>query len=620
MESKTAEGVAVAKKVVIRRTRGSGLVHMIDFHGLSRSMQERFAACARGDAAPGPIAVAPLRSYASAGFAATIVVASVAIALFIAYGFGDLGKGEAMHRITTLPVYFLCIAAIVLGVAQLIVIRMRKRALPFQRATYVFPVSIIDARNELIRVLSLADAQDIDRDPKDPNVVRLVAANGEVFRFSCSSDSAAGEKVQALQSGRDDARALKGGTDDPRITGMFTLDPLQRPRLSSPLGVRAPLARRMPSWSDRAWLVAPIAGLILAPPLRLARNGASDGALYARAQNANTPPAYRAYIGLGGKNRDYVTTVLLPRAELTEARSLGSVEAINDFGKTHPGVIPTEVDAARRKALLDELDRAKKVGTVAALQDFAKKWPSHGLEPELRAAVHSLFAPALDAYRKKPPANAEVRSFVERLFAWSEQKAHAGSAATTIQIRFRRNPSNTIRKADKMVSEHHWFIGEASYPSRYYDNVHATPREKAAGERLGKHVSQAFGPTVFTVENGDRLDDGEGPLPAVTEPTLFITHQEDWKGLFDGSITRPRGIWVDVNFKYVAIFVIPGDNKPLHFELELAEKIPQQVIKDNPEGGTQQSPLEDKIYGTMAEEGFKKFEDKYLANFLPASS
>lgn len=617
--TKTAEDIDIANNIA-RTTGGSGLVQLIDFHGLSRSMQERFAACTRGDASPQPIAIAPLRSHAPLVFAGTIAAASVGLALFAARGFGDLGRAAAMHGVTALPIYFVCVAAIALGIAQLVVRGMRRRALPFQRGTYAFPVSIVDARDELVRVFSLADVQDIDRDPRAPHTVRVVTATGEVFRFPSRSDHEASETFARLTAGRDEARALKGGADDPRITWMFTLDPLQRPRLSSPLGPRAPIARRMPSWSDRAWVIAPIAALLLAPPLRLARNAGSDAVLYAKAKSQNDVSAYRNYVALGGRHSDHVTAVLLPRAELDAARAVGTVEAINAYAAAHPNsAIQAEVDAAHKKALLDELARAKQVGTVAALQAFATKWPDHGLEPELRAAVHSLFVPALDAYRKRPPASPEVRSFVERLFAWSEQKAHAGSTATTIQIRFRRKPSPTIRRADKMVSEHHWFIGEASYPSRYYDAAHATPRETAVGARLGKRVADAFGPTVFTVENGPRLEDGDAPLPAVIEPTLFITHEEVWTGLFDGSITKPRGVWVDIGHKFDATFVIPGDNKPLHFELDVPEKIPQQVIKDNPAGGTVQAPLEDKIYGAMAESAFKKFEEKYLANFLPAN-
>ena len=451
--------------------------------------------------------------------------------------------------------------------------------------------------------------------------MQVVVATGEVFRFQASSEAEAVAWLRGIESGRDDARELRGGADDPRITWMFTLDPLQRPRVSSPLGPRTPLARRLPSWSDRAWIIAPIAGVLLAPPIRSVRNAVSDSVLFARAKTNDDAASFKNYLALGGRQSDHVRSVMLPRAELHDAQRLGSVEAIDIYRGSHPNsAIESEVMAARRRALLDELDRAKKIGTVAALHGFAAKWPDHGLESELRDAMHSLFAPAIEAYRKKPPANAEVRSFVERLFAWSEGKAQSGSVATTIQIRFRRKPTASLRRADKMVAEHHWFIGEASYPSRYFDKTHAEPREKAVAARLGKRVAEAFGPTVFTVEQGARLEDSDEALPQINEPTLFITHSEDWNNLFDGSITKPRGVWVALTHRYEATFMIPGDKKPLRFDFESAERIPEQVIKDNPKGGTVSAPLEEKIYGAMSESALKKFEEKYLANFLPASS
>jgi hypothetical protein len=344
----------------------------------------------------------------------------------------------------------------------------------------------------------------------------------------------------------------------------------------------------------------------------------SDSALFARALRNDDAASFRNYLALGGRHTEEVRAWMLPRAELHDAQRLGTVEAIDAYRASHMNSsIEPEVAAARRKALLDELNRAKQTGTVAALHSFATKWPDHGLEPELREAMHALFAPAIEAYRTKPPASPEVRSFVERLFAWSEGKAQTGSTATTIQIRFRRKLTPSMRRADRMVSQHHWFIGEASYPSRYFDKAHAEPREKALAERVGKKIAEAFGRTVFTVERGARLEDGDEALPQINEPTLFISHAEHWSGLFDGSITKPRGIWVAITHHFEATFMIPGDKEPLHFELEAPERIPDQVIKQNPKGGTPSAPLEEKIYGTMAESAFQKFEEKYLANFLP---
>ncbi|MGZ3453614.1 MAG: hypothetical protein ACXVEF_28680 [Polyangiales bacterium] len=590
-------------------------MELIDFHGLTRSVQERFVACVRGRQAPQPIAAEKVRSYAPLAWWSVIVLASAALSLYVAWGFGDPRSGHAIHRNGSLGVYGLLVAAITLGIAKLVAIRVRRTSLPFDRGVYVFPMSLVDARDAEIQVYSLADALSVSADP-DGRSVRLVFTTGEVFRFRTAEG---GDVTAKLESARLAARELRG-TSDPRITMMFRLDPLQSPRVSSPLGPRQGLGRPTPRWTAHAWIAAPVAGCVLAIPLLRAHDAASDAQMYRRVTAANDVASYREYLGQGGKRSDYVARVLLPRAELVEAQKLGTVEAIDAFMESHPGsAIEEEVKAAHKLALLADLERAKAIGTVAALQDFAKKWPDHGLEVELRAAIHQLYVPALDAYRKRPPSNAQVASFVDRLFRWSEAKAHAGSAATTIQIRFRRKPSDSLRRADHMVSEHHWFIGEASYPSRYFDASHAMPREKALADVLGKTIRDAFGPAVFTVEQGPRLEDGDAPLPVVSEPTLFVTHTEEWPGRFDGSITKPRGVWIDVGYRFEAMFVIPGDKQPLSFELDVPEKLPTHVIEQNPKGGTPQAPLEDKIYGSMSENAFNAFRDKYLSTLLPTA-
>jgi len=604
------------------------VVRTVDFHELSRSMQERFVACTSGAVAPRPLFVAPPQSFVVALSIASILVGCGALVVIIGFGFGRLdgagtprvlGGSIALHGTKTLPIYGLSIALVVLGVTQLLRRYAERRALPFVRAQYVFPLTLIDARDALLRVVSLADVISAECAPRAPCDVRLVLVNGQVVTIRTRHERDALAALQAIEARRTEARAL--GAADARTTLMFTLDPLQRPRISSPLGLRSDLAGRLPRWTTHVWMLAPIAGVLLAPPIRAARNLASDRALFTFANARGDADSLRAYIAIGGRLSELVRTTLLPRAELREAEKEGTVEAIDRYRTLHPGQIPDEVAASRREAMLDELAIAKKPGTVPALQEFARKRPDHDLEPELRAAMHALFAPALTAYRNKPMRSPEVRSFVERLFAWSEAKAHAGSAATTIQIRWRKRPTSSMRKADKMVSEHHWFIGEASYPSRYFDTAHAQKREKLYGDALAKRVRDAFGPTVFTVETGARLDDAQtDALPAVSEPTLFITHAENWKGLFDGSITKPRGVWVAITHHFEAVFVIPGDDKRLIFDLETRDWIPHEVIKDNPAGGTPTAPLEEKIYGAMADEAFSMFGERFNATVLPPTT
>lgn len=588
----------------------------LDFHTLSRSVQERFAASARGRLDPKPLACAPLKLREPLVWWAVIVASIVALVAVAAHGFGDARSTAALEGPVSLVVDVLLVSAIVLGVVRLSILRAAREALPYPRGVYVFPVSLVDARTSQVRVYPLFDVTSVNG-PDARNVTSL-EIGADRYDIPFRDRGAAEEATRNIREAMENVRSTRDHSD-PRITLMFTLDPLQRPRVSSPVGPKDSLARKLPGWARHAWIAAPLVGLIVGPAVLAARNATSDRRMFARAQQADTVEAYKDYVTRGGRRSDEVRNVLLPRAELHEAERAGTVEAIEAFRAAHPNsAIEQEVDDARRAALLADLDRAKAVGTLGALQEFAKRHPDHHLEPELRASIHALFAPALDVFRTHAPADPQARQIVERLFAYSENKAQSGSTDTTVQIRFRRRPSKTMWKADKMVSEHHWFIGEASYPSRYFDVTHAERHEAALAKLLGDTFGAAFGPTVFTFKEGPRLDDAQEDYPAVTVPTLFITHVEDWPKTFDGSITKPRGIWIDVTFGFEAVWLIPGDKPTQPFTFELKEKLPQDVIKANPEGGTPQAPLEEKIYGAMADDAFQQFEARYVTLFVPA--
>lgn len=583
---------------------------VVAFDALSPSVQQRFVACTEGRSAPRPILVDEPRSKVVPACALSMLMGVVGLAVLLCRGFGRLDRASALHGTATLPLYALALAAVALGCALLLRHVAAQRALPYRRARYLFPLALVDARTSRLHVLPLSEVVQAERDGRE---VVLVSPSAAVIRLRARDDDEAARALVAAKLAATLAAETMG-----RTTMTYGLDPLQRARISSPLGV--PSARGRARWSPRALAATAVLATLLAPPLRIARDRLSDRALFAEALRRNDVSSLRAYLALGGRRSDVVLRALLPRAELREAEREGTVEAVDRFARSHAGMIVDEVAAARRRAMLDELARAEKAGTVAALQELARRRPAHGLEPELRAAMHGLFAPALQAYRNKPMRSPEVRAFVERLFAWSEAKAHAGSAATTIQIRFRRQVMPSMRRADKMVAEHHWFIGEASYPSRYFDAVHAQVRERRFGEALGKRVRDAFGAAVFTVEVGPRLDDvgpDGGPLPAVTEPTLFVTHAEDWRGTFDGSITRPRGIWVGLTHTFSALFVIPDDPHALAFELELPRPIPFELVRAHPEGGRPGAPLEEKIYGSMADDAFAAFTERLAATLLP---
>jgi hypothetical protein len=589
----------------------------IDFHALSRSVQERFAASVAAAVDPAPIMQARVRSHAVAAWTATSVIAALALVGFAARGFGDASSRAAFHGPGMLAVYVTLVAIVALGIVRVLLLRAEAACLPYPRGVYVFPMNVVDARDSNIRVFMLTELKKAEG-PDDHDAIQLDVED-EHFVFPHESREAAEQALVRVREAWERGRTMKD-TSDPRISLTFTLDPLQRPRVSAPLGPKGDLARRLPSWTRHAWLLSPLAGIVLGPPLRTARNLASDERMFAHVTAQNDVSGYQAYLSHGeGRHRAEITRTLLPRAELKIAAAQGTVEAIDTFIASHPGTaIDEEMFAARRVALLADLETAKKAGTLDAIQAFAKRHPDHHLEPEVRDAVHALFAPALEAFHnRQPPADPTVRAFLERLFAYSEGKAQAGSTDTKVQIRFRRRPSSTMWKGDKYIGDHPWFIGEVAYPSRYFDANHEMARETLLADTIGKALGEGFGPTVFTFEQGPRIADDVETLPTVTVPTVFITHGEEWPRTFAGNITKPRGIWIDVTFDIDATFVIPGDQAPLAYHHEQRIPVDKKMIEaEEKVAQPPPTPFEERLYGAMSKTAFDEFATKYLATFV----
>jgi len=113
------------------------------------------------------------------------------------------------------------------------------------------------------------------------------------------------------------------------------------------------------------------------------------------------------------------------------------------------------------------------------------------------------------------------------------------------------------------------------------------------------------------------VDDAAETLPAVTVPTVFITHGEEWPRTFGGNITKPRGIWVDLTYDIEATFVIPGDKAPLTYRYEQRIPVDKKVLaNEEAMTTTPPTPFEERLYGAMSDTAFNDFSTKYLATFV----
>ena len=436
--------------------------------------------------------------------------------------------------------------------------------------------------------------------------IRVVFAGGVQFLFPLSKPETAREIVEQVQAARD--RAMRAhATEDPKE--LVAVDPLHNPRFSSPVGPRDAYELRRAPWGKLGPVVAAGVAIVIGPTLWMLRNSGSDKNMYALATQANDSASYRLYLDHGDGFKGEVGDILLPRSELRDAEKAGTVEALLLYKKNHPGSkIPNEVAASIRKAMLEELEKAKQPGTLAALQDFAKRYPEHGVQPELDAAIHAVYARELEVYKKKAPKkDAGATGFVDRLFAYAEKHGPA------VEVRFKRKAASTMERADQFILKTPTFMGVVTYPSRFFDEKHAGPREAALGKTLVTQLDGGLAAELFEVGLGPVVTDAD--LPEVKAPTLFVTHVAEWSG-HNYTANRPRGSYIGVTFSFEAAFVIPGEPKPYKFKADIFKHAATHVLNNPDEPMLAPGQAEEKVYETMGQDAFEQFGKRLLASFF----
>ncbi|MBX3213156.1 MAG: hypothetical protein KF850_14065 [Labilithrix sp.] len=570
----------------------------VDFYKLPRAIQDRFVGSVMSGFPPAPILAA------KGGTPTKLVWLGVSAACFVAVivaarlGYGALDSGLSLHSVKALPLYLALVFGFAFGLVQAFARVVRERALPYASGVYLFPACLIDARDDQFRVYETRDLASVD---VQGAAIRVAFAGGAQFLFPLSNPGAGSEIVAEVQAARDRAMHAQA-TEDPKE--LVAVDPLHNPRFSSPVGPREPYDLRRPPWKKHGWAVALGLAAIFAPTLWALRNNGSDKTMYAHATKANDSKSYRDYLQRVAK-----LGVLLPRAELRDAEAAGTVDALLAYKNAHPASkIANEVAVSIRTAMLAELEKAKAAGTLAALDDFAKRYPEHGVEPELREAIHAVYTRELDAYKKHAPnKDKAVVPFVERLFAWAEKRG------PTIEVRFRRKKSESLGRADQFVAKTPTFMGEVSYPSRYFDEKHSTRREQALGKTLTARLDAGLSAELFDVVSGAQVPVDADALPDVKVPTLFITYSAEWSGHTYVS-QRPRGSYVGLSLPFEALFVIPGDAKPLKYKHDVFKMaaLGQLQGDDVPPPGA----AEEKVYEAMGTDAFENFGKRVLGLFF----
>lgn len=575
----------------------------VDFYTLPRAIQDRFVGSVMSGFPPAPILASrggtstKLRwlGLSAGSFVALIVTARVA--------FGDLESSLSLHGAKAVPLYFLFVFGLGFGLVQAFARVVRERALPYSAGIYLFPACLIDARDDQFRVYETRDLTTVE---VQGTAIRIAFAGGHTFLFPLTNPSKGQEIVSEVQAARDRAMHANA-TEDPKE--LVAVDPLHNPRFSSPVGPSDQYELKRPPWGKLGPVIAAGVALVFGPSIWALRNRGSDNKMYARATQVNDTPTYRLYMLHGERHKTEVEDILLPRAELVDAKVSGTVDPLLKYKAEHPSSkIAPEMNAAIRAAMLAALEKAKEPGTLAALEEFSKRYPDHGVEPEYRAAVHAVYTRELETYKKKAPTKDKAAvSFIERMFAWAEKNG------SKVEVRFKRKPNPTLERADQFILKSPTFMGVITYPSRFFDDKHDATREATLGKSVASQFDAGLAAELFDVTMGSVVTEAELPEPKV--PTLYIAHGVEWVGSNYVS-NRPRGSYVGLNMSFEAQFMIPGDAKPYKYKFELPKIPPLQVLHKDEGPVPGPGEAEEKVYEAMATDAFDQFGKRLIGNFF----
>jgi hypothetical protein len=579
----------------------------IEFYDLPRPVQERFVAAAQASLAPAPLAVKLASRYIGARWFVAAVLGFIATAAYATRGFGDLEHVAALATGVHATVYAFGFTISFACLTRGLTVRDRALSLPFARATYLFPMGVVEAMSSALSVHSLADLSKVEA---SSGSLHVTFNDGAVFEFPAKDQNQADAARVAVTQAQE---RLDEATRADSVRHMAALDPLCRTNFPSPFSQDIPFKRPTTLWSTALLAMAVVSGAALGVGVWEVRNTLSARRLAATARALDTTAGYRQYLARGGQQPEIVD-ILLPRAELAEARAPGSVQAIEQYIEGHPNSkIQDEVDAALRAALLTALEVARAPGTLAALDQFALDHPRHEpIQAELVQARHQVYQAAAEHAKRLAVANdtrqSDPAGFFEHLIAYVEQHG------PKVEIRFRSQLGKSSKAADTSVRISTYFTGNSSLPSRYFVDDYARRREALAGPLLVGALQSLFKPEIVRFELGETLPDvaaDERPpeLPQPLVPTLFIEHRTELSG---GFVTaKPRGIFLGAGIFFDTLFVLPGEDAELKISVPTWRTPARQVMAHK------QRTIGD-VYEDLARRSFTMFLRRYLDRVLLA--
>lgn len=574
-------------------------MQVVDFFNLERSLQDRFVEAASGSVPPTPMAFKPARPRGQVLiWWAVCLVATLASVGLLSLGFGSLESPQALLGTPWAVGEALLIALAVFSGLRAVALDHARDSLPYRAGAYVFPIGVVDAQTEVVRIYRFPELTDVSRRERRVTLV----FEGARFEFETADPALAEQLVQLVEQSR---QRVSGEMGPPSSRALAALDPLADTGFKSPFTPTEPRRRTSPRWLRFGWLVALLVGAALGPLAWGARNFLSEERLYAAARAEGTTQAYRAYLERGGTRED-VKSALLPRAELQDAIAKGSVPALEAFmARGQHAAIDAELRAALKKALLAELAVVAAKNSLTALNDFERGQAHVALvQKELEQKRAELYQRVVRSFAAAAqPSTPGLIGFVGRLLF------HAQKHGPEVNVAFRRREAEASKDAEAQLTKSAYFMGPDALPSRFFRPEDWARREAVIGDEIVARLNREFPADLLRFTLVPAIPDDGTDTPKVERPTLVITHRDELSGAFMSK--KPRGAFVGLGLTVRSTFLIPGDDQPLVFKF--SAWLPPDLKKWEEPGTTAKD-----VYEALAMDGLTRFSKKQLSFLLKA--
>lgn len=555
-------------------------VRSFDFNALPAATRQRLVyALTSRDAGYAPLlSDAPGLAGQLVGRGFLVLLGLGTLAVTAVVDLGSLGGSAAWQGWPYALVYVLATAAALYGLLSAWRRVRLRRSLPFPPGRHLFPLDVVDARTRQVRLVPLAQLQDLKAVHHHTNGVythtlfSLAFQGGPTETFSVRGKAAAEAALQQL--GRRQAEIQRASQDSDWNT-LARLDPLFELRHANwQVGPAAPegepgTARALAGfWRWRA-VLALAGGLLFGLPVWLGRNLVSDQLQYAEASRLKTEQAYRRYLA-GGRLHAGEVRAALPRVAFGEAR---------------------------------------KQGSVTALRGVLSRYPRAGLEADVAGEVHALYAAALTRFQAQAStSDPSLLPFMRRLLVALES---AGSPA--LQVRFTRPSPQALAALDLSVqqgaSRHEG--REVAPATRHFGSESAASREARIVAELERGFKAIFPSDVLHVAAPRVVD--------ARQPVIDIAYEIAPSGSLYSSRETGR-LFVGILVRFDVGLALPAQPPGWRFGLDVQPPQTFSVQVDLPPGALKGVAPDERVYVVMAERAFDQLGAKLRSAFFRPGS